>query len=248
MPVFDVHTYLEGYLLPGINQNATQVTELLRARGIERAILMASRAAQVDPIAGNRILKAMIDQTPGLYGCLVAHLNRIDASVQVIRDLLGSKKFVGVHLTSMDPAHPLQPIVADEVLIACRRFQKPIFVSTPNADCVEAALHLAKTYSMHRFVFLGMGGHEWHTAVTAAHESVNIFLETSGVLDRVKIPAAIQTIGPHRILFGSGCPNLDPAAAFGLILDSDLSAADQRRILHENAARLFNLDELEPAA
>lgn len=245
MPVFDTHTYLEGHILPGINQNAAQVAQLLQARGIERGILMAARAAQVDPLSGNRILKAMIDQTPGLYGCVVAHLNRVDASVQSIRDLLGSKKFFGTLLTSMNPEEPLHPLVADEVLNACRRYQKPIFVRTPNADCVDVALHLAKTYNMHKFIFLGMGGSAWRTAIAAAHESVNIFLETSGVMDRVKIPAAAEVIGSHRVLFGSGCPNQDPAAVLGLIQDSDLSETDRRRILHENAAKLFNLDEVE---
>jgi predicted TIM-barrel fold metal-dependent hydrolase len=245
MPIFDTHTYLEGYILPGINQNAAQVTEMLRARGIERAVLMASRAARVDPLSGNRILKAMVDQTPGLYGCLVAHLNRVDASVQAIRDLLGGRKFLGTLLTSLDPEQPLHPLVADEVLIACRRYQKPIFVLTPNAACVDVALHMAKTYNMHKFIFIGMGGNDWRTGIAAAHEAVNIFLETSGVLDRIKIPAAAEVIGSHRILFGSGCPHLDPAAALGLLQDSDLSATDQRRILHENAAKLFNLDEIE---
>ncbi|MCS6775898.1 MAG: amidohydrolase [Chthonomonadaceae bacterium] len=247
MPVFDTHTYLEGYLLPGINQNITQLHNLLRARGIERALVMARRAMQVDPIAGNRILKAMIDPVPGVYGCLVAHLNRVNASVQVIRELLSNRKFLGVYLTATDPEHPLNPLIADEVLNACRRYQKPIFLRTPNADCVEAGLHLARTYAMHRFVFLGMGGNEWNAAVRAAHESVNIYLETSGAMDRMKLTAAIETIGPQRILFGSGCPDPDPAAAFGLILDAEISPADQRRILYDNAMRLFNLEAQEGA-
>ena len=52
---------------------------------------------------------------------------------------MGSRRFVGTLLTSTQPQEPLQPLVADEVLIACRRYQKPIFLRTPNAACVEVA-------------------------------------------------------------------------------------------------------------
>jgi predicted TIM-barrel fold metal-dependent hydrolase len=248
MPIFDTHTYLEGYILPGINQNATQVKQTLQARGIDRALLFSARAAQVDPLSGNRILKVMLEQESGLYGCLVAHLNRVDASLQAIRDLASDRRFIGVMLTSTNPNEPLHPLVADEVLNACRRYQKPIFLPTPNAACVETALHLAKTYSMHKFVFLGMGGTDWRTGIAAAHQATNVFLETSGALDRTKIPAAIETIGSHRILFGSSMPVLDPAAALGLLIDSEVSPADLRRIQNDNAIKLFNIADIEAGA
>ena len=245
MPIFDIHAYLEGFVLPEVNQHASQVIKLMQERGIERTALMSVRAAQADPLSGNRIMKAMLEQGPGLYGVIVAHLNRVDASVQAIKDLLQAKKFIGVLMTSTDPNAPLHPIVADEVLNACRRYQKPVFIHTPNADCVAAAHELAMTYNMHKFIFLGMGGHDWRTAIAAARKSVNIFLETSGSLDRMKIAAAIESIGSHRILFGSGMPHIDPAAALGLIEDSDLIPNDKRRILHDNAAKLFNIEEIE---
>jgi predicted TIM-barrel fold metal-dependent hydrolase len=243
MSIVDVHVLLEGYVIPGINQNAAQISQFMQARGIERCILMSARAAQADPLSGNRILKAMVDQEQGLFACLVAHLNRVDASLQAIRDHMALRRFVGVALTSTNPAEPLHPLVADEVLNACRRYQKPVFLHTPNAACVEAGLHLAKTYNMHKFIFLGMGGADWRTGIAAAHQSVNIHLEISGALDRAKVPAAIDAIGSHRILFGSGMPRHDPVACLGLIEDSGISAMDQRRILGDNAVKMFNLDE-----
>jgi len=242
MSVVDVHVHLEGYGIPGINQNAAQISQFMRARGIERCVVMSSRAAQADPLSGNRILKAMVDKEQGMFGSLVAHLNRVDASLQAIRDLMSSRCFVAVSLISTNPSEPLHPLVADEVLNACRRYQKPVLVHTPNAACVEVGLHLAKTYNLHKFVFLGMGGADWRTGIAAAHQCVNIHLEISGALDRAKLPAAIEAIGAHRILFGSGLPRLDPVAVLGLIEDSGISASDQRRILGENAVKMFGLD------
>lgn len=245
MPIFDCHVYLEGNILPNVNQTATQLAQLIQARQIDRAIVLSARARHVDPITGNRILKTMLDQTPDLYGCLVTHMNRVDASVQMIKELLGNRKFMALLLANTRSQEPLHPLIADDVLNAARRYQKPIYLQTPNANCVDVALTLARTYSMHKFVFLGMGGADWRNAIAAAHQSVNIFLETSGALDRAKIPAAVEAIGSHRILYGSSLPNLDPAAALGLLSDARLSGTDMRRILYENASRLFNLDQVE---
>jgi len=245
MPVVDIHVELEGYAIPGINQNAAQVSQFMQARGIERSIVMSARAAQADPLSGNRILRAMVEQEPGLFACLVAHLNRIDASLQAIRDLMSLRRFVGVALISTNPAEALHPLVADEVLNACRRYQKPVMLFTPNAACVQVGLHLAKTYKMHKFIFLEMGGADWRTAIAAAHQATNIHLEVSGAMDRAKVPAAIEAVGSHRVLFGSGMPGIDPVAVLGLIEDSGISPNDQRRILSENAVRMFNLDENE---
>lgn len=245
MITFDVHTTLEGFVIPGYNQSASQMKQQMQARSIDQFAVMSSRAIDADPLSGNRILSAMIEQEQGVYGILVAHLNRVDASLQAMRELLSRRRFIGVALVQSDMSQPLHPLVADEVLNGVRRFQKPIFLHTPNADCVEVALELSKTYNMHKFVFLGMGGHDWRTAIAAAHQSVNIYLEVSGSLDRAKIPAAIEGIGSHRILFGSGMPILDPTAILGLIDDSGLSSIDQKRILHDNAAKLFQLDAIE---
>ena len=243
MPIFDIHCYLEGHPLPGYNQNAAQLIDLLHSRGIDRAVLLSTRAMVADPLSGNRILKAMLDQGPGLYGCLVAHVNRVDASIEAIRDMLGHRKFVGVMVQSGKEDEPLHPLVADEVLIACRRYQKPIFVNTPNAACVEVGLQLSKTYSSHKFVFLGMGGADWRTGIAAAQQAVNIFLDTSGALDRNRLRAAVEAVGPHRVLFGSGMPKVDAAATLALVANSNLTQNEQRRILHDNAMRLFGLEE-----
>lgn len=245
MSIIDCHVYLEGNVLPGVNQTPVQLTNLLTNRGIDRAVVLSARAAQVDPLSGNRILKASLDQSPSLYGCLVTHTNRVEASLQAIKESLGARKFVAVLLTGPDPNVPLQPLLADEILNACRRYQKPIFLYAPNPDCVQAAFQLAKTYSMHKFVLLGMGGEHWQNGIIAAQQATNIFLETSGALDRAKIAAAVTAVGPHRVLFGSGLPALDPAAALGLVKDSGISNTEQRRLLFDNADRLLGIADNE---
>ena len=95
---------------------------------------------------------------------------------------------------------------------------------------------------MLKVVFLGMGGPDWRAAIAAAHACTNVMLETSGHLDRAKIPAAEEVIGAHRVLFGSDAPHTDAAAAVGLVEDSDLTDDARARILGDNARRLFDAD------
>ncbi len=243
MPIFDTHAYLEGYSIPGINQTADQIWQALQPRGITRAVLFSTRAGRVDPLSGNRVLKTMIESQPTLYAGITAHTGRVDSSVQAIKELLGNSKFVGTLVVGSDPEAPLHPLIADDILNACRRYQKPIFIYTPNAACVEVAHTLAKQYSMHRFVFLGMGGKDWQNAVAAAHQATNVMLEVSGELDNAKIPSAVNTLGAHRILFGSGAPHQDPVATMGLLAEAGLSNTNLQRILIENANKLFAITE-----
>ncbi|HLI47245.1 MAG TPA: amidohydrolase family protein [Chthonomonas sp.] len=242
MSVIDCHVYIEGSPIPSTNQTAKTLAELLAGRGIDQAIVISTRAARLDPLSGNTILKNMLEQTQGLYGCLATHVRNQESSINAVRDLLGHRRFLGVLLTGDDPEEPLHPLSADEILNACRRFQKPIYLHAPNRLCVEVGLELAKRYHMHRFVLLGMGGSDWRAAILAAQQASNIFLEISGMLDLGRIPAAIEAVGAHRLLFGSGLPDLDPAAIIGLLEDSEISPSNRRRILSENAEKLFQLE------
>jgi predicted TIM-barrel fold metal-dependent hydrolase len=242
LPIFDVHSFLGGSAIPGTANNAATITATMQARGVDNALLFSAHARNVDPIAGNRVLKAMIEQSPTLHGCLITHVNRLDASVSAMRELMANKKFLAMAIVGMLPDEPVHKIVADDIINAYRRYGKPLVFFARNAEMVNAALEIAKAYTMLKVVLIGMGGQDWRAGIAAAHATTNIMLETSGALDRAKLPAAVEAIGAHRILFGSGTPGVDAAAALGLIEDSNLSDDAKRRILHDNAHKLFGLD------
>lgn len=245
MPVFDCQVYIEGGVVHGVNQNAGQARDLLISRGIDSGLAISCRAACVDPLSGNRILGAMLEQTDGLYGAIVMHAQRTDASVQAARELLGRKRFLAAMLTSTTPQEPLPLPLAEELLNGCRRYQKPFLLLTFNAACVYAALELARKYPMHKFVFLGMGGADWQSAIVAGQTASNVLLELSGDMSVAKLPAAVEAVGSHRLLFGSSAPNLDPAAVLGLVDDCGLRPNDRRRILYDNAMKLFGIGDAE---
>lgn len=241
MTIFDVHTWLGGSVIPGIANNTNAIQYAMKERGIDGAILLAAHARSIDPVSGNRILKAMIDQAPNLYGCLITHVNRVESSIATMRELMPSPKFLGMALVGPNPEEPPSRLLADEIINSYRRFSKPLFLITPSAAHMHVALSIAKDFPMLKIVCLGMGGPDWRTAIAAAHSSTNIYLETSGTLDRSKLPAAIEVTGSHRLLFGSGAPHMDAAAAIGLVEDSDISPEVRKLIFYTNARKLFDL-------
>jgi hypothetical protein len=243
VPIFDVHSYLGGSVIPGAAANGAAVAATMQSRGIDQALVFSAHARYVDPLAGNRILKATMDQNPSLFGCLVTHVSRMEPSLAVMKEMMTSRRFLGMAIASTDPNAPIPKIVADDLVNAYRRYSKPLFFFANNGAMVGPALELAKAYSSLKVVLIGMGGADWRTGIAAAQETTNLILETSGALDRAKIHAAVEAIGAHRIVFGSGTPHVDAAAALGLLEDSELREDARRRILYDNAARLFGLDE-----
>ena len=243
MKVFDIHSYLGGSVIPGMAANGNAVFAQMQQRGVQSSLLCSSHAMAVDPTAGNRILKSMLEQSPSLYGCLVTHVNRMESSITVMRELMTNKKFLAMAIVGSHPNEPVDKLLADEIINAYRRYSKPLFLFASNSDMVHSALEIAKAYTAIKVVLVGMGGSDWRSAIAAAEGCTNLMLETSGVLDRSKLPAAVEAIGTHRVLFGSGAPHVDQSVALGLVEDSTLSADARRRILYDNAEKLFGLEE-----
>jgi hypothetical protein len=86
-----------------------------------------------------------------------------------------------------------------------------------------------------------MGGDNWQEGIEAAAKTNNIYLEPcSSFPDADKVLAAVEAVGPDRVLFGSDSNLLNPAFTVGMVADTDLSIEIKRKIFYENAQRLFN--------
>jgi uncharacterized protein len=52
---------------------------------------------------------------------------------------------------------------------------------------------------------------------------------------------AVRALGAGRVLFGSNGPSVPPALQLQVIRRAELSPDDERKVVGENAARLFKL-------
>ena len=74
-----------------------------------------------------------------------------------------------------------------------------------------------------------------------AKRNDNIYLETSGMPMHTKIKEAAEEIGVERILYGSDMPFGHPAFEIEKVKVSGLKGEDLKKILRENAMKIFSI-------
>ena len=79
--------------------------------------------------------------------------------------------------------------------------------------------------------------------VLEAKDSPNLFVDTSGGFpEEGLIEFAVEHLGADRVLYGSDLPIRENSDTIGRILGANLSAADRRKLLFTNTARLLKLN------
>lgn len=223
---------------------AEGVLKAMQKYNIEKAVLVPEVAVDADFRLGNKEVFEIIRSDPRLYGYLVANPNYPKESIQMMRSGMLSRKFVALalfHGSSRPYANTDDYL---EILNAHRRFGKPVFVDTPNAEAVESAEQMARDFPTLKFIFGGMGGRDWKRTMTSG-PILNVMLETSGSFDAEKIEDAIANLSPGRVMFGSNLPFTDPSCMLALIQNSDIPKNTMDKILGGNARKLYGLDDEE---
>lgn len=242
MPLFDSHTYYGATPFSGALSSREAIRQTMQRYGIDGMALISGLAAHCDFVAGNRRLMEILDAAAGLLGYVTLSPDYSAESQEEQRKYLTRRDVLGGVLFS----HDGQPVTVDharDILNAHRRYTKPMAIHVPDGAAVHAARQIVAEFSTMKFVFLGMGGEDWHTAVVTAKQHLNVYLEISGSLDADKLSHAAATLTPRKLLFGSGLPNSDPHLMLGLVAEArGVTNSDRARILSQNAQGLFNLD------
>jgi predicted TIM-barrel fold metal-dependent hydrolase len=200
------------------------------------------RAMAGDLAGGNAETKAVVDASPQMRGWLGINPAYPALSTEQMRRYAGGPKWLGAVMPWALCPDGLATNAVREVLNAYRRYTKPLLVETPNAAAIRDLLVLAAEFNTIKFIAAGAGGDAWPDAVLAAKMDVNIFLEPcSGGAHQGKLEAIFATLGPNRVLFGSGYPSYNPGAALGLLMDAKISDGEKQAALAGNAVRIFNL-------
>jgi len=207
---------------------------------IDTAILVPNLAVTCDFRIGNEHVMQIIKDDPRLYGYFVVNPNYPEESIEMMRRMMSNRKFLAMAI--FRGASLPYPNLDDcrEIINAYRRFTKPVFLHTPDADSVEAAKEIAAAFPTLQFIFGSMGGADWKRALNLG-KLINVYLETSGSFDVEKIEEAVGKVGAHKVLFGSDFPLSDPASEIALIRASNLSKDAMVRIFDQNAVKLFGL-------
>jgi predicted TIM-barrel fold metal-dependent hydrolase len=224
---------------------STDGQKLVHAMQRARFDLMAiasARALAGDTLAGNAETKAAVDVAPLLRGWCVINPASPERSSEEMRRYCSSPRWLGALLDPTRFNQRLTSTSTKEVINSYRRYAKPLMVLAPDAATIADLDTVAAEINTVKFIAVGAGGPAWTDGMVAAKRNTNLFLEPfTGGPHVGKIEALIETLGPHRVLFGSNYPVENPGAALGLLLESKISDAEKQSILANNAIKLFGL-------
>lgn len=239
MPIFDSHAYLTDTSLSHSMASRQAVLSTMQRYNFSSVALISGMAASCDFVSGNQRLREILSPDEGLYGYVTLNAGYPAESLEEQRKHLHRPEFVAGLLFGHDGV-PVTLADAREILNAQRRFAKPMAIHVPDAEAAIAMHEIAREFPAMKFILLTMGGEDWHTAVVAAKQYVNLYLDISGSLDSDKVAYATSVLTARKVLYGSSLPYSDPQLTMGLVEETKtLTAMDRNRVYFQNAQQLF---------
>jgi uncharacterized protein len=239
MATIDVHAEIGTTPLWGVPFSDQNLARSMGKYGVEKSIISSTIGNSCDFVRGNEQIAKVVGANAVMLGCVVVNINYPEQSQKEMHAYLGTDEFAALLLTSGVRGIHVTLAESEEILNAHRRFVKPVYLHTPDQASALAANEIAKAFPIMKLVLLGMGGEDWRMATLLAEKTLNLVLEVSGSSSPDKIRFAVDHIGSHRIVYGSGLPYVDPSAVIGLVQDAEITDLDKRNILEGSAKRLF---------
>ncbi|MEN8202253.1 MAG: amidohydrolase family protein [Bacteroidota bacterium] len=252
MKSIDVHCYYGKWGFPIWDMSIKDIQEYMHACEIEASIMMSALSISYDFVAGNAEIAELVDSNPNLYGYVYVNMHYPEESVKEVKKYLGSDKFLGIKYNGEYSQSPVSADSNDIIFeLVEKEYGKPLLLHTwgvpehGNAmaySLPSQALKLARKFPKMDIVMGHMGGPSWMSAIEAAMQEENLFLDTcSSYVDRDKVRVAVDMLGADRIMFGSGMTENNPFGQKRVIMDAEISESDKKKILYENACSVFKI-------
>jgi uncharacterized protein len=212
-----------------------------QAHGIRLSLASSLLATWADGPTGNRLaVEAAAEPANGLRAIAVVGARRTGDGPRRVDEAKRSGA-VGYRLDGWAGGGPPSDAIG-EVLRAIGGAGLPALIPVDRGGA--ASVIGAATADLGIPVVL-VGAHYTHIVddLAAAVRYPHLHLETSGLAHFRAIETAVRTIGPERVLLGTGSPGRAAASPIGAVLAAAIPADAKRAILGHNATRLFGLPE-----
>lgn len=242
-PVIDSHTHLQsipGHLWDSPPQRALS---LMDSAGIQCSICMTYCDASPD----NREPLEYIQQ------CVVQHPSRLigyarinpmfgKQSEELLEFAITSMNMKGLKLHPMSYMSPPWSRETVHIMKTAARLDVPVLFHCGDEELtLPLQIEQGARQCPEANIILGHMGGYFHVddAIGVACRNPNVYLETSGMPYPYMILRAIETLGPHRVLFASDGPGCLPEVELYKILCLELPPEVQQMLLSDNILRLL---------
>lgn len=205
-----------------------------------------------DAVAGNIEAAKVVAQTPGLLQYVVID-PRVPETYWQAKEMLKTPKCVGIKIHPEEHVYHINEF--GEALFQFAAEQKAVVLSHSSeknslaADLVDWANRFPEMKLILAHIGCGWDGDLTHQ-VRGVQKSKhgNVFADTSSArsITPKLIEWAVSQIGVDKVLFGTDTPLYQTSMQRNRIDCAELTDAQKKAILHENAERLFGLDVSSP--
>lgn len=261
--ILDHRWRLPEYLSPAIDMHAhppydhERIEPMLEAAwrvGIQRIIVAALGFSGLieypsadEVVRGNQVAYDLVRRHPGKVFAYVYVNPNLPETMQILDDGLRQQGVVGIKLWEscrdsrgrLDPVFPVLELAgARGVPVLCHCFYRTE-KNLPGELSPNDIAFLAKRYPNTRLIMAHLGG-KWVQGVRAIKPYPNVWTDISGTRAYMgSVEFAVKELGAERVLFGSDTYFRNPAVMLSKVAAADLDESAKRRIVWDNAARLY---------
>jgi len=261
-PIVDVHAHIRFTDTDAVTSDQAKGTAPIAAvddpAGVtQSALIVIARAGQMDKTrAQNDAVIAAAKASGGrFYPVASVHpADGVDAMAELDRMAAAGVKVIKLHPNTQN-FDVSDPAVAAIVQHCGEKGLVILFDSYKPWDLSEMGkfLLLAATHPETRLILAHMGLSSFRETITFAQLrklgiGQNVYFDVSAIAVlyanspiQPELVWTIRTIGVEHFLFGSDWPVDTPATAARAVRDLGFTADEQKRIFHDNAARLIGL-------
>ncbi|MHB9129800.1 MAG: amidohydrolase family protein [Armatimonadota bacterium] len=242
MPIIDCYGQLGPQPYPTQATTPDALETLMTRFGVDMTFVAATEALRGSMSSGNAWLAEQISNRPRFRGYCVVNPLMLESSQTELRKYLVSETFVGVVLHEGYVKRPLNSEPMRALVKSLLRYDSPLLLTITDPREINDLQEVAKEFTTQQFIILHMADFHWPMALSLASKITNVALEIGGmVAEYDKLAEALEIVGGHRLLFGSGMPVVNPVYALGMVRDSSIPPMEKDRILSKNAKRMFKL-------
>jgi len=245
--IIDAHIHVGSAIYYGLPLPVQDIIALADEAEIEKVIASHFRAIWYDMREGNAELARWTRQFRGrLYGYVGINSAAYgQLAIDEIDRGLNDYGMVGVKVYTSEQ-FPLYDPQMKEIIAHVADLGVPLLAHTSpqQAELVLREIPNVKLVLAHMGNTFDPGRGAWQWAISVAKKHANVYLETCSSSPTLGfIEAAVEAIGPERVLFGTDMPLFDPHTQMAKVLDADLQMSAKASILGGNAARLFQFED-----
>ena len=261
IPAIDVHGHFGSYHRAGtpdfvndfMTGEAHVVAQRARAANIRLTIVSPLEAllprGRGDALSGNRNAARIVAETPGLLQYVVID-PREPKTFRQAEEMLQLPQCVGIKIHPEEHCYPINDFGEPMFEFAARHGAVVLSHSSEQNSLASDLVAWADRFPEMRLILAHIGC-GWDGDCTHQVRGVqqsrqgNVFADTSSARSIMPnlIEWAVRQIGADRVLFGTDAPLYVTCMQRARIDQADLSDAEKKRILYENAESLFNLQD-----